>query len=69
MGGADHHATERALENRRKAAAETYILYDRYGLRSGLSYKLAQGLSLSLVDQLIVAWRNLTWKGKYATEI
>lgn len=69
MSGADHNTTARALENRRKAGLESLILDERYGARCGFKYKVAQLLSLSLVDHLIVFWRNLTWRNKYATEI
>lgn len=69
MSGADEHATERALENRRCAKKESEVLSQRYGRRGGISYKLAHLLSLSLADH-IVAWRrNLHWRGRYATEI
>ena len=68
MSGADEHTTERALENRRRAKKES-VLSQRYGRRGGLSYKLAQLLSISLIDHVVVWWRNLNWKGRYATEI
>ena len=69
MSGADEHTTARALENRRRAKKETEVLSQRYGRRGGLSYKLAHLLSLSLIDHVVVWWRNLNWRGRYATEI
>ena len=69
MSGADEHATERALVNRQRAKMESEVLSQRYGRRGGLSYKLAHLLSLSLVDHVVAWWRNLNWRGRYATEI
>lgn len=69
MSGADEHATERALENRRRAKKESEVLLQRYGRRGGLSYKLAHLLSLSLVDHVVAWWRNVNWRGRYATEV
>lgn len=69
MSGADEHATERALENRRRAKKESEVLSQRYGWRGGFSYKLAHLLSLSPVDHVVAWWRNLNWCGRYATEI
>lgn len=69
MSGADEHTTERALENRRRAKKESEILSQRYGRRGGFIYKVSQFLSLSFVDHLVVLWRNLTWRGRYAVEI
>lgn len=69
MSGADSHTTVRAIENRRKACLESKILEDRYGRRGGVAYKFAHLFSLSLIDHVISKWRNLKWRGKYATEI
>ena len=69
MSGADEHTTERALENRRRAKKESEVLSQRYGRRGGLSYKLAHLLSLSLIDHVVAWWRNLNWRGRYATEV
>ena len=69
MSGADAHTTERALENRRRAKKESEVLSQRYGRRGGISYKLAHLLSLSVIDHVVAWWRNLNWRGRYATEI
>ena len=69
MSGADSHTTARALENRRKASLESKMLSDRYGRRAGIAYRLAHLFSLSLIDHVVAKWRNLRWRGKYATEI
>lgn len=69
MSGADEHTTARALENRRRAIAESEILSERYGCRGGWKYKLAQWLSVSVIDNVIAHWRTFNWKSKYATEI
>ena len=69
MSGADEHATSLALENRRRAREESKTLLMRYGQRGGASYKLAQLLTLSIVDVLVALLRNLKWVGLHATEI
>ena len=69
MSGADSHTTERALINRRRALEEAEVLKQRYGDQTGWSAKLIRFATLSLVDHLVVLWRNFRWKGKRATEI
>lgn len=68
-GGANSYVTERALENRRKTTAECEIPRKRYGTRGGVSYRLAQYLSFSFADRIVALYRDLKWKGRYATEI
>lgn len=69
MSGADEHQTDRAIANRRKAIAESQILNERYGLNGGFLYKLVQLVTLSPWDVVIAVWRNMKWKGKYATQV
>ena len=69
MSGADQHVTERALENRRRANFETIVLSSRYGTRTGWRSKLIQLATVSPLDHLVVAWRNLCWRGRCANEI
>ena len=69
MSGADEHTTMRALENRRRACAESEILSRRYGSRGCLSCRFVQIFSISLIDHLVSWWRNVNWRGRYATEI
>ena len=69
MSGADEHTTARALENRRRAAAETYVLYERYGRRGRIAGKFVKWFSLSPLDWFIAKYRDFKWRGKYATEI
>ncbi len=69
MSGADSHATERALANRRRALEEGWVLKQRYGGQTGWRAKFTRLATLSLVDHLVVMWRNFKWKGMRATEI
>ena len=69
MSGADSHATERALANRRRALEEAGVLKQRYGGQTGWRAKFTRLVTLSLFDHLVAMWRNFKWRGRHATEI
>lgn len=69
MSGADEHATERALENRRRAHLESKVLDQRYGRSRGLCSRLARILSISPCDTLVSLGREIKWRGLSAASI
>jgi len=69
MSGADHNMTERAIQNRQNAIAESRLLIARYGNRANLRGKIAHLFSWSLIDFCFVLYRNWKWKGVRANEI
>ena len=69
MSGADEHATERALENRRRALLESKVLDQRYGRSQGIGSRLALILSASPCDAFVSFRRELKWHGLSATSI
>lgn len=69
MSGIDCNPTDKAIEDRRKATIESDALDAKYGVRHGFKYNLVQIISYSIVDGLIVWWRNMRWRGRSALEI
>lgn len=69
MSGADKSETERALNNRFRAKMESKRLNERHNLQSGWRSRFARFWSLSLIDNIIAAYRTIKWKGLNASEI
>ncbi len=69
MSGADDYASELALENRRKARAESKVIFQRYGLSRGPLYKFFMLLTISPVDFTISVLRSMRLRGVSAMEL
>lgn len=69
MSGADDYATERALENRRRAILESKTLDSRYSRHYGWGNRMRMLFSFSICDNLIALWRTLIWRGRSTVEI